>query len=340
MAKTILVTGGAGYIGSHTAVELLQADYQVVIVDNFNNSDARAIENIEKITGKKVDFYQADVRDKAALRAIFENHSIGSVIHFAGHKAVGDSVSSPIEYYDNNIAGLTATLSVMAEFDCFKLVFSSSATVYGDPETNPIKENAPLSATNPYGRSKLIIEQMLADLPIANKNWRIAILRYFNPIGAHSSGLLSENPSDTPNNLMPYISRVAAGILPKLSVFGDDYDTLDGSGVRDYIHVLDIATGHISALDYLYAHSQNIVIVNLGTGAGHSVLEMVALFSKVSGVEINYVIVNRRAGDIAACYADVNLAKKTLNWQAKYSVEQACIDLWHWQKLQMTAQNA
>lgn len=334
MQKTILITGGAGYIGSHTAVELLQSNYRVIIIDNLNNSNIQAIDNIEKITGKKVNFYQQDVRDKAALRAIFAQHSIYSVIHFAGHKAVGESVNEPIKYYDNNIAGLTSMLSVMAEFNCFNLVFSSSATVYGNPQNNPIKENAPLSATNPYGRSKLIIEQILADLPIANKNWHIAILRYFNPIGAHSSGLLGENPNDTPNNLMPYIAKVAAGILPKLFVFGNDYDTPDGSGVRDYIHVSDIATGHINALEYLHNHSQNIIIVNLGTGKGYSVLEMIAQFSQVSGVAVNYAITHRRAGDIATCYADVGLSKKLFNWQAQNSIKQACIDLWNWQKLQ------
>lgn len=334
MQKTVLITGGTGYIGSHVATELLQSNYKVVIVDNFNNSDNQALDNVEKISGKTVSFYQADVRDKAAMSAIFTQHRIDSVMHFAGHKAVGESVDEPIEYYDNNVAGLTATLSVMAKFNCFNLVFSSSATVYGNPETNPIKEDATLSATNPYGRSKLIIEQMLADLPKANKKWRIAILRYFNPIGAHPSGLLGENPNDTPNNLMPYISRVAAGFLPKLWVFGNDYDTKDGSGVRDYIHVLDIATGHISALDYLHTHQQNIIIVNLGTGRGYSVLEMIALFSQVSGIDVNYEITSRRAGDIATCYADVGLSENLLNWQAKHSIKQACIDLWHWQVLQ------
>ena len=334
MKQTILITGGAGYIGSHTVVELIQVGYEVIIIDNLNNSDKQAIKNIETITGTKIKFYQADVRDNVALINIFKQHTINSVIHFAGHKAVGQSVCQPIEYYHNNVSGLISIISVMEKFNCFNLVFSSSATVYGNQDTNPIKEDAPLSTTNPYGRSKLIIEQILSDLPISNSRWRIAILRYFNPIGAHPSGLLGENPSNKPNNLMPYIAKVAVGALPKLYVFGNDYDTKDGSGVRDYIHVIDIATGHISALHYLHHHKTNIITVNLGTGQAYSVLEMIALFSQISNKKINYEVSARRTGDIATCYADIALSKQILGWRAQHSIKQACIDLWNWQKLQ------
>ncbi len=334
MQKTILITGGAGYIGSHTAIELINASYNIIIVDNLINSNKNSITNIEKITGVKPHFYKADVRNERLIEKIFNSHKIDAVIHFAGLKAVAESSDKPIEYYSNNVVGLISVVNVMQKFGCFNLVFSSSATVYGKQKVNPIKEDAKLSATNPYGRSKLIIEQILADLPIANSNWHIAILRYFNPIGAHPSGLLGENPNDIPNNLMPYIAKVATGVLAKLSIFGNDYNTKDGTGVRDYIHILDIAGGHIDALKFLFNNSKNIITVNLGTGKAYSVLEMIAIFSDISGKKINYKITPRRTGDIDICYADVSLAKKMLNWQAKYSIKQACIDLWKWQKEQ------
>ncbi len=334
MKRTILITGGAGYIGSHTAVELIKYGYDAVIVDNLSNAKITSIAHIEKITGVKPYFYQADVRDEAKLSDIFSQHSIVAVIHFAGLKAVGESTNKPVEYYSNNVSGLISIISVMVKFGCFNLVFSSSATVYGKQKINPIKEGARLLATNPYGRSKLIIEQMLTDLPVANSNWRISVLRYFNPIGAHPSGLLGENPNNIPNNLMPYISRVAVGALPKLYVFGNDYNTKDGTGMRDYIHILDIASGHINALEFLFNNNKNIITLNLGTGKAYSVLDVIAMFSDISGKKINYEIAPRRFGDIDICYADVTLVKKVLNWQAKYSIKQACIDLWNWQKLQ------
>jgi UDP-glucose 4-epimerase len=326
----ILLTGGLGYIGSHTCVELLQDDYEVVIIDNLSNTTKSVLGKIEKITSKKPIFYQADVRDKTALKNIFDKHKIDGVIHFAGLKAVGESVEKPLKYYDNNISGTISLLEIMQKFKCKTFVFSSSATVYGNPKSLPITENSPLFATNPYGRSKLIIEEILQDLFIADNNLRIGILRYFNPVGAHSSGLIGEKPNGIPNNLMPYIAQVAAGKLPKLKIFGDDYQTSDGTGVRDYIHVVDLAKGHLKALQYL-RDKPTVLKVNLGTGCGYSVLEMVKEFEVVSGKKITYDIVSRRSGDVGSCYADITYAKSALRWQAKYKLHEMCVDTWRWQ---------
>lgn len=326
----ILVTGGAGYIGSHTCVELLEAGYRVVVFDNLSNSKPAAMERVEQITGKSLDFIQGDIRDRAALDAAFGGQGIDAVIHFAGLKAVGESVEKPLEYYDNNVAGTVTLLEAMRDADVKNIVFSSSATVYGDPASLPIREDFPLSATNPYGRSKLIIEDILRDLYKADAAWNIGILRYFNPVGAHESGLIGEDPNDIPNNLMPYISQVAVGKLEQLSVFGDDYPTHDGTGVRDYIHVVDLARGHIKALEKL-AQAPGRVTYNLGTGTGYSVLDMVKAFEQASGNKVAYQIAGRRAGDIAACYADPELARRELGWEAEFGVEAMCIDTWRWQ---------
>lgn len=326
----ILVTGGAGYIGSHSCVELLQAGYEVVVVDNLSNSSVESLSRVTKITGLSAIFYQADIRDKAALSAIFSAHSITAVIHFAGLKAVGESVAEPLRYYQNNIAGSLMLCEVMAEHNVFDLVFSSSATVYGDPQTLPITEQSPLSATNPYGRSKLIVEEMLRDLPVADKRWNTILLRYFNPVGAHLSGLIGEDPNGIPNNLTPFITQVAIGKREALQVFGDDYDTVDGTGVRDYIHVVDLAKGHLKAVQKL-AEQPGAVAYNLGTGKGYSVLEVVAAFEQASGKTIAYNIAPRRAGDIASCYAEPALAREALGWQAELGIEEMARDGWRWQ---------
>ena len=326
----MLVTGGAGYIGSHTCIELLESGHEVVVLDNLGNSSLESLKHVEKITQKSISFHQGDVRDKQILHQIFEQHEIDAVIHFAGLKAVGESVERPIEYYDTNVGGTFILADVMREFGCKTFVFSSSATVYGDPHTVPIKEDFPLSVTNPYGRSKLMIEEFLQDVFVADDSWNIALLRYFNPMGAHKSGLIGEDPNDVPNNLIPYISQVAIGKLAKLSVFGGDYNTPDGTGVRDYIHVVDLAKGHVKALQALESKPQ-VLIVNLGTGNGYSVLDMIKAFEKVSGKNIPYQVVDRRAGDIAICYADPAYAAKKLGWKAKYGLDEMCKDTWRWQ---------
>lgn len=321
----ILVTGGCGYIGSHTCCELLNKGYKVIIIDNLSNSKKEVINHIEGITKKDVVFYEGDVANKELLRKIFTENEINSVIHFAGYKAVGESVKYPLKYYRNNIDSTLSLCEVMSEFNCKKLVFSSSATVYGLPKKLPIKEDFPLSTTNPYGSTKLMIENILRDLYISDNTWHIAILRYFNPIGAHSSGLLGEDPNGIPNNLMPYIVKVATGKLECLSVFGDDYNTKDGTGVRDYIHVVDLALGHICAIEKLNKDT-GIFTYNLGTGQGYSVLELVKTFSRVNDVSVNYKIVGRRAGDIDACYADTSKALNELGWKATKNIEDMCRD--------------
>ncbi len=328
---TILVTGGAGYIGSHTAVELLDHGYDVVIADNLVNSKREAVNRIERITGKTVAFHEIDVRDEAAVGRLFDAHPITAAIHFAALKSVGESVSKPLEYYQNNIGGLLAVLKVMRERDVKDFVFSSSATVYGVPERSPIDESFPLSATNPYGQSKLIAEQVLRDLQVADPSWRIATLRYFNPVGAHASGLIGEDPADIPNNLMPYVAQVAVGKLDTLRVFGSDYPTRDGTGVRDYIHVVDLAQGHIAALDAL-ARRNGGFVVNLGTGRGYSVLEVVHAFEQASGRKVPYALVARRPGDVAECYANPEKAAEIIGWRAKYGLDEMCRDHWRWQE--------
>ena len=327
----ILVTGGAGFIGSHTVVELLQEGSEVIIVDNLSNSSLVALERVAEITGTAPQFILADIRNQEALRQIFMQQQPEAVVHFAGLKAVGESVEQPLAYYQNNIAGTATLCEVMAEFGCKQLVFSSSATVYGDPAILPITEAAPTRATNPYGRTKLFIEEMLRDLHASDPQWRIALLRYFNPIGAHPSGRIGEDPAGIPNNLFPFISQVAIGKRSQLSVFGNDYPTIDGTGVRDYIHVVDLAIGHLRALERLSA-APGLVTCNLGTGQGYSVLQMVAAFARVSGREVPYQIEERRAGDIAACYADPGYAKQELDWQAKRGLEEMCQDGWRWQQ--------
>jgi len=327
----VLVTGGAGYIGSHTCVELLDKGYDVIVIDNLSNSSEKALKRVEEITGKKLTFYNADLLDREAVENIFKNGNIDSVIHFAALKAVGESVSKPLEYYYNNITGTLVLCDVMRKFGVKKLVFSSSATVYGNPETVPIRENFPLSATNPYGRTKIMIEQILQDIYAADNTWSIALLRYFNPVGAHKSGLIGEDPRGIPNNLVPYITQVAVGKLDCLRIFGNDYDTPDGTGVRDYIHVVDLAKGHIKALEKLN-DSTGVLIYNLGTGRGYSVLEMVKAFEKVCGKPIKYKIADRRPGDIATCYADPTKAKEELGWVAEKDLQEMCEDSWRWQK--------
>ena len=326
----ILVTGGAGYIGSHTCVELLNNDYEVVVVDNLCNSSQESLNRVTSITGKSVTFYQQDILDETSLAQIFSAHQIDAVIHFAGLKAVGESVGMPLEYYQNNLTGTLVLLKVMRDHNVKNFVFSSSATVYGDPHTVPIKEDFPLSATNPYGRSKLIIEEVSRDLFLSDHSWNIALLRYFNPVGAHESGLIGEDPNGIPNNLIPYIAQVAIGKREFLSVFGGDYDTPDGTGVRDYIHVVDLAIGHIKALQKLTS-KPGLVIYNLGTGQGYSVLEMIKAIEKVSQKEIAYKIVERRVGDIATCYADPAFAEQEIGWKAERGLMEMAKDTWHWQ---------
>jgi len=326
----ILVTGGAGYIGSHTCIELIKAGYDLVVVDNLYNSSLESLKRVESLLDCNIFFHKVDVRDKAELTKVFEQYSINGVIHFAGLKAVGESVEKPIEYYDTNVGGTFILADVMREFGCKTFIFSSSATVYGDPYTVPIKENFPLSVTNPYGRSKLMIEEFLRDVFVADGSWHIALLRYFNPVGAHNSGLIGEDPNDIPNNLMPYISQVAVGKLEKLSIFGGDYGTPDGTCVRDYIHVVDLAKGHVKALQALENKPQ-VLTVNLGTGNGYSVLDVVKAFENASGKEVPYQIVDRRPGDIATCYADPAYAAKRLGWKAEYELDEMCEDTWRWQ---------
>ena len=326
----ILVTGGAGYIGSHTCIEIIRAGYNIVVVDNLCNSSLESLKRIESLTDSNIPFHKIDVRDKTSLIKVFEQYPIDGVVHFAGLKAVGESLKKPIDYYNTNVSGTFILTEVMHKFNCKKFVFSSSATVYGDPYALPIKEDFPLSATNPYGRSKLMIEEFLKDVFVADSSWNIALLRYFNPMGAHQSGLIGENPNDIPNNLVPYISQVAIGKLDKLSVFGGDYDTPDGTGVRDYIHVVDLAKGHVKALQALENKPQ-VLTVNLGTGNGYSVLEMVKAFEVASGRNIRYQIVARRPGDIATCFADASYAEEKLGWKAEYKLDKMCEDAWRWQ---------
>ncbi len=328
----ILTTGGAGFIGSHTCVELLNSGYDVVVVDNLCNSKEESIRRIEQITGKQVSFYKADLLDREALEHIFDCEPIDAVIHFAGLKAVGESVQKPLEYYHNNLTGTLILCDVMRRHGVKRIVFSSSATVYGSPKTVPITEDFPLSVTNPYGRTKLMIEEMLQDFAAADPEWNITLLRYFNPIGAHQSGLIGEDPKGIPNNLVPYVTQVAIGKLSEVHVFGDDYDTPDGTGVRDYIHVVDLAVGHVKAIEHA-AKGHGVHIYNLGTGIGYSVLDIIRAFSKVVGKEIPYVIEKRRAGDIATCYADATRAREELGWTAQYDLNRMCEDSWRWQTM-------
>ena len=326
----ILVTGGLGYIGSHTCVELLAEGHDIVVLDNLSNAQPAVQQRVERIAGRRFPLVQADIRDRAALRAVFREHAIGAVIHFAGLKAVGESVSKPLEYYDNNVVGSLVLFETMAEFKVRTLVFSSSATVYGDPASVPITEDFPLSATNPYGRSKLMIEEMLRDLCHSDPQWRVALLRYFNPVGAHESGLIGETPNGVPNNLLPYVAQVAAGEREVLSVHGDDYPTPDGTGVRDYIHVTDLALGHVRTLARL-AQAPGLLTYNLGTGRGYSVLEMVRAFAAASGRPVPYRIGPRRPGDVAQCYADPTRAERELGWKAERAIDQMCRDAWRYQ---------
>ena len=327
----ILVTGGCGYIGSHTCVELLESGYEVVIVDNLSNSKEDVVDKIETITGKKVTFYKEDVVNKEKLKEIFDKENIDAVIHFAGYKAVGESVSKPLMYYRNNLDSTLSLLEVMSEHNCKRIVFSSSATVYGKPASLPITEDFPLQTTNPYGSTKLMIEMILKDLYVSDNDWSIAILRYFNPIGAHKSGLIGENPNGIPNNLMPYIVKVANKELKELSVFGNDYDTVDGTGVRDYIHVVDLAKGHIKAIEKV-TKDKGVDTYNLGTGKGYSVLQIINTFKEVNGVDVPYKIVARRPGDIDACYASTKKANDLLNWHAELEIDEMCKDAYNFVK--------
>jgi UDP-glucose 4-epimerase len=329
---TVLVTGGAGYIGSHTCIELLEAGHNVVIVDNLCNSNKIVVDRIEELSGKKPVFYEFDVTNVEKMETVFREQKIDSIIHFAALKAVGESVKKPIEYYSNNLISTLVLFDLMKAFNVKNFVFSSSATVYGEPETCPILEDFPLSVTNPYGRTKLIIEEMLTDIYKSDHSFNIALLRYFNPVGAHKSGRIGEEPNGIPNNLMPYITKVAIGTLQELSVFGGDYPTHDGTGVRDYIHVLDLASGHVKALEKL-KENPGLVIYNLGTGKGYSVIDLVKAFSEASGKDIPYKITDRRDGDVAICYADSSKAYKELGWKAKYELDEMCKDSWRWQKM-------
>lgn len=328
----ILITGGAGYIGTHTCVELLNSGYDIIVVDNFSNSNAIALKRVEQITGKKILAITTDIRNYSDLSKVFKENTIESVIHFAGLKSVNESIENPVEYYDNNISGTINLCKVMQKFAVKNIIFSSSAVVYGNPETTPIKEDFPVSTSNPYGQSKLMTEQILNDIFISDNDWQIALLRYFNPVGAHNSGLIGESPNDIPNNLMPYISLVAVGKLEKLHIFGNDYDTRDGTCIRDFIHVVDLAKGHVKALDY-FKHKDDgeVMILNLGTGKGNTVLELINTFQKVSGTKIPYDIVERRPGDIAISYASAELANKKINWKTEYTLEDMCRDTWLWQ---------
>ena len=326
----ILVTGGAGYIGTHTCVELLASGHPVAVFDNFCNSQREAVARVERIAGRKIQLFVGDIRDRSAVAAALRACGATAVVHFAGLKSVGESVAQPMQYYDNNVVGTLRLLEAMDECGVKTLVFSSSATVYGNPQTLPIPEAAPLSATNPYGRTKLVIEDMLRDLCRSDPAWRMALLRYFNPVGAHPSGLIGEDPRGIPNNLLPFVAQVAVGRRTHLSVMGNDYDTPDGTGVRDYIHVMDLACGHVKALRYLDANP-GCVAINLGTGRGHSVLEMVKAFEQASGKPVPYEVVARRDGDVAACYADATLAARLLGWSAERDLAAMCADAWHWQ---------
>jgi UDP-glucose 4-epimerase len=328
--KKILVTGASGYIGSHTCVELLHANYAVVALDNLCNSSKESLSRVERITGCAIPFYEADVRDRDALNRILNEQQIDACIHFAGLKAVGESVDQPLMYFENNVVGSVTLLQALGDADVKRIVFSSSATVYGDPESVPIDESARLSATNPYGRSKLMVEEIINDLARSDKSWRAGILRYFNPVGAHESGLIGEDPRGIPNNLMPYVAQVAIGRREKLSVFGSDYPTPDGTGVRDYIHVVDLARGHVAALNRLFS-KEGLFTVNLGTGRGYSVLDAVRAFEQASERPVPYEIVTRRPGDIASCYASPIAARELLNWRADKSLKDMCVDLWRWQ---------
>lgn len=328
----ILITGGAGYIGSHACVALMEAGHQITVLDDLSNSQQETIFRIEQITGKPLAFVKGDVRDRVLLHRVFSEAPIDAVIHFAGFKSVGESVSHPLRYFNNNVGGAISLFEVMTEFSVKTLVFSSSATVYGNPESIPINENAQRAAMNPYGASKIMVEDILADLAKSDQGWRIARLRYFNPVGAHKSGLIGEAPIGIPNNLMPYLARVAAGSLPELKVFGSNYSTHDGTGIRDYIHVMDLVEGHLAALEYL-AKQKGVLTVNLGTGRGYSVFEMIRAFEAASGHKVSYSLAPRRLGDVAACYADTALAEKLLNWKAKRGIEEMCGDAWRWQQL-------
>ena len=330
---SILVTGGAGFIGSHTCVELINAGYDVVVLDNLVNSSEKSLDRVAQIVGKKIKFYEVDCLDREGLCKIFENENIEAVIHFAGLKAVGESVYKPLEYYHNNITGTLILCDVMRQYSCKNIVFSSSATVYGNPAIIPIKEDCPKGElTNPYGRTKSMLEQILIDLHTADEQWNVTLLRYFNPIGAHESGLIGENPKGIPNNLLPYVTQVAVGKLKELSIFGNDYDTHDGTGVRDYIHVVDLANGHVKALDKILKAEPEVRIYNLGTGIGYSVLDVVKAFEKANNIKINYTMKPRRAGDVATCYSDASKAKEELSWVASRDLETMCKDAWRWQK--------
>lgn len=351
MKNKVLVTGGAGYIGSHTCIALHEAGYEVVVYDNLSNSSREAISRASKLAGQPIEFIEGDIRNTELLRQVFTEHQFFGVIHFAGLKAVGESVAKPLMYYNNNVSGSITLLEVMAEANVKNLVFSSSATVYGDPEVLPIDETSPRSCTNPYGQSKLTVEHILEDLAATNDGWNLIPLRYFNPVGAHPSGQIGEDPNDIPNNLMPYISQVAVGKLEKLSIFGNDYPTIDGTGVRDFIHVADLAQGHVAALNYLQqqvglkntSSDKHTLVgflpINLGTGKGTSVLELVTAFSKVSGQDIPYQFDARRAGDIASCYASADKAKELLGWEAKLSITAMCQDTWRWQSMNPNGYN-
>ncbi len=327
---SILVTGGAGYIGSHTAVLLLEAGYDIIVFDNFCNSSRESIKRVEEITQREITLVEGDIRNRKNLQQLFERHNIEAVIHFAGLKAVGESVKKPLKYYDYNVYGTTILCEVMQEYNCKSIVFSSSATVYGDPHTTPIKEDFPLSATNPYGRSKLFIEEILRDLYASDNEWKVVLLRYFNPVGAHHSGKIGEDPNGIPNNLMPFIAQTAVGKREYLNIFGDDYDTPDGTGVRDYIHVVDLAQGHLDALSKIKNFDQ-VMTINLGTGNGYSVLDVVHAFEKASTQKVPYKITSRRDGDIATCFADPKYAKELLDWEATKDIQVMCEDHWRWQ---------
>jgi len=335
MKNKILVTGGAGYIGSHTCIALHEAGYDIVVYDNLSNSSREAVNRVSTLIGEPIEFIEGDIRDSESMRKVFAAHQFFGIIHFAGLKAVGESVAKPLMYYNNNVSGTITLLEVMAEYKVKNFVFSSSATVYGDPEVLPIDENSPRSCTNPYGQSKLTVEYILEDLAVSDNDWNLITLRYFNPVGAHPSGQIGEDPNDIPNNLMPYISQVAVGKLTKLNIFGNDYPTVDGTGVRDFIHVTDLAAGHVAALNYLENQTPAVgfLPINLGSGKGSSVLELVTAFTKVSGQKIPYQFADRRAGDIASCYASADKAQSLLGWQAKLSITEMCQDTWRWQNM-------